>query len=170
MGYTDTVQLMSHLNRHFRYFAEVEPRIAEALLVPFHVAGEAVGAIWVVSYEDLQRFAYAAAHDLRAPLNSSIGMLELLDRRTEARLEEGDHHLLTLARANLQRLQVLMNDLLVYSQLGDALQTALANLQEDIEGTGAQIERRSLACTKRDSFPADARVSESDRQCAQIPR
>ena len=95
---TDTVQLMS---RHFSYFAEVEPRIAEALLVPFHVAGEAVGTIWVVSYEDLQRFAYAAAHDLRTPLNSSIGMLELLDRRTEARLEEGDHHLLTLARANL---------------------------------------------------------------------
>lgn len=49
---TDQVQLMSYLDRHFGYFAEVEPRIAEALLVPFHVDGEAVGTIWVISHDE----------------------------------------------------------------------------------------------------------------------
>jgi hypothetical protein len=49
---TDKVQLMSHLDRHFVYFAKVEPRIAEALLAPFHVDGVAVGTIWVISHDD----------------------------------------------------------------------------------------------------------------------
>jgi hypothetical protein len=35
---TDKVQLMSRPDRHFKYFAEVKPRIEEALLVPFHIA------------------------------------------------------------------------------------------------------------------------------------
>ncbi|MEO8052058.1 MAG: sigma 54-interacting transcriptional regulator [Acidobacteriota bacterium] len=53
---TDKVQLMSHLDRHFTYLAEVEPRIAEALLVPFHVGGEAVGTIWVISHDQTRLF------------------------------------------------------------------------------------------------------------------
>lgn len=43
---TNQVQLMSNLDRHFQYFADVKPRIAEALPVPFHAGGEAVGTIW----------------------------------------------------------------------------------------------------------------------------
>ena len=52
---TDRVQLMSRLDRYFSYFADIEPRIAEALLVPFHVDGKAVGAIWVISHDDQGR-------------------------------------------------------------------------------------------------------------------
>ena len=39
---TDAVQLMSHPDRYFTDFAKVEPRIQEALLIPFHVGGVAV--------------------------------------------------------------------------------------------------------------------------------
>ena len=54
---TDRLQLMSHLDRHFTYFAQVVPRIAEALLVPFHVDGKAVGTMWVISHNDeIRRF------------------------------------------------------------------------------------------------------------------
>jgi len=53
---TDAVQLMAHLDRHFTYFAQVEPRIAEALLVPFHVRGEAVGTIWIISHDQSRQF------------------------------------------------------------------------------------------------------------------
>ena len=52
---TDQVQLMTHLDRHFTYFAQVQPRISEALLVPFHSNGKAVGTIWIVSHEDHAR-------------------------------------------------------------------------------------------------------------------
>ena len=53
---TDAVQLMSHLDRHFRYFADVSPRIVEALLVPFHLGGQPVGTIWVISHEETRQF------------------------------------------------------------------------------------------------------------------
>lgn len=42
------------------------------------------------SNEDAQRFAYVAAHDLRAPLNSAMMLLQLLHQRTEAKLEDGE--------------------------------------------------------------------------------
>ncbi len=53
---TDAVQLMSQLDRHFSYFADVEPRISEALLVPFHVGGVAVGTVWVVCHDQTRQF------------------------------------------------------------------------------------------------------------------
>jgi len=53
---TDAVQLMSHLDRHFTQFAQVEPPIAEALLVPFHVAGKAVGTVWIISHDQTRQF------------------------------------------------------------------------------------------------------------------
>jgi chemotaxis protein methyltransferase CheR len=47
---------MLHLDRHFTYFAQVEPHIEEALLVPFHVSGEAVGTVWIVSHDQTRKF------------------------------------------------------------------------------------------------------------------
>jgi signal transduction histidine kinase len=317
---TDAVQLMSRLDRHFSYFADVAPPIAEALLVPFHVGGKAVGTVWVISHdqdrkfdvedvrvmtmlgefaaaayqalsgpialksfiatihepllvlddrlrirtasrsfyqtfrvtqeategrllfelgdghwnipalrtlledmlpkksvlenievthdfpslgprimllnarkiygednpaglillaiediterkrveaellrsnEESQRFAYVAAHDLRAPLNSSMTLLELLDHKTEKKMDASEHHLLSLARVNLKRLQVLMGDILAYTQVGGALnrrvlsleeplQIALSNLQAEIEATGARISHGPLPSAKVD--------------------
>jgi transcriptional regulator with GAF, ATPase, and Fis domain len=53
---TDAVQLMSYLDRHFKYFADVQPRVVEALLIPFHVDGVAVGTVWIVSHNEMRRF------------------------------------------------------------------------------------------------------------------
>ena len=309
---------MRHLDRHFQYFAEVEPRISEALLVPFHVGGEAVGTIWVISHnesrqfdaedarvlkargefaaaayqafsatvalksiiatirepllvldrnlrvkianrsfyetfqvtpsvtegrlfyelgngewdnpalrthleeilpneslfenfevtgefplvgrrvmslngrklwrednptglilltiedittrkrieeellrshEDSQRFAAVAAHDLRAPLRSSMIFLELLERKTAAKLETDEHKLLSSARASLHRLHVLMGDILAYSEVGGGeataivplqapMEIALANLKNEIDETGARVHSGELPSVK----------------------
>ena len=53
---TNSVQLMSHLDRHYTYFTQVEPRIAEALLIPFHVRGEAIGTIWILAHKQSRKF------------------------------------------------------------------------------------------------------------------
>ncbi len=37
----------------------------------------------VRSNEDLQRFAYVSAHDLRSPLNSGLSLLQLLAKRKD---------------------------------------------------------------------------------------
>jgi signal transduction histidine kinase/CheY-like chemotaxis protein len=52
----DAAQLMIDLGSHFSYFDEVSPRIREALIVPFHVDGKAVGAVWVVTHGTERHF------------------------------------------------------------------------------------------------------------------
>jgi signal transduction histidine kinase len=315
---TDQMQLMSQLDRHFTYFSQVRPRISEALLVPFHVAGEAVGTIWVIShdparrfdaedarvmatlgefaagayqtvsalialkaivgtirnpllvldsslhvklasqsyyetfqtaaattegrslgelgngqwdipelralldevlfkgtvvenfevrrdfpsigprvmslnarklspdgnpavrillaieeitnrkrieeellrsYEDAQRFALVAAHDLRAPLNTAMMLLQLLDQKTGAKLEEDERRALSMATDNLERLKSLMGDILSYSQVGgsevkvpvplqEPLRMSLANLQEELEETRTEVSFGPLPTVK----------------------
>lgn len=49
-------QLMILPERHFTPLAQVPPKVHEALLVPFEVAGELVGTVWVVSHDDQRRF------------------------------------------------------------------------------------------------------------------
>jgi PAS domain S-box-containing protein len=58
--------LFSHPEIDFPYFGEVQPLVEDALLIPFHVKGEAVGTIWVVSHVDDHRFD---AEDLRVMTN-----------------------------------------------------------------------------------------------------
>jgi signal transduction histidine kinase len=317
---TDKVQLMSHLDRHFEYFAKVKPHIAEALLVPFHVRGEAVGTIWVIShdetrkfdaedarvltklgefasasyqalslgaalksivetiqepllvldsalriktasrsfyetfqgtpdatigcflyqlgngewniptlrtrledilpmdsvlenfeirlefsnlgprvmslsarklvrednptslilltiaditarkrvedellrsYEDSQRFAYVAAHDLRAPVRTCMTLLDVLENQAQERMNPEDSELLSMARSNLDRLQVLMSDILAYSQIGGAqatklvplresLEMALTNLKSEIEETATVVDCGTLPIARAD--------------------
>ncbi|MHB8540074.1 MAG: PAS domain S-box protein [Candidatus Acidiferrales bacterium] len=48
--------LLSHPERHFPIPPEVVPPINEVLLVPFHVAGEPVGTIWVIAHDDARKF------------------------------------------------------------------------------------------------------------------
>jgi PAS domain S-box-containing protein len=54
--------LMWHPHRHFDIPAELQPPIEEVLLIPFHVAEEAAGTLWVVSHEEARTFD---AEDLR---------------------------------------------------------------------------------------------------------
>jgi signal transduction histidine kinase len=69
--------------------------------------------------------------------------------------------MLSLATANLQRLQALMSDMLAYAQVGGAgkrtdvslrepLEMALSNLQKDIEETGAQVSFGVLPTVRTD--------------------
>ena len=58
----DAAQLMSHPERHFTPFASVTPLIEEALLIPFHLDGKAVGTIWVIAHDQSRQFD---AEDLR---------------------------------------------------------------------------------------------------------
>jgi len=54
--------LFKHIERRYEYFLPVTPLVKEALLVPFHVAGQAVGTIWAVTHDEHRRFD---AEDLR---------------------------------------------------------------------------------------------------------
>ena len=48
--------LFKHFERRYPYFELVTPVIEECLLVPFYVAGEAVGTIWAIMHSERRRF------------------------------------------------------------------------------------------------------------------
>jgi signal transduction histidine kinase/ActR/RegA family two-component response regulator len=99
---TNAIQLMSQVHRHFTYFAEVNPLILEALLVPFAVGGRTVGTIWVVMHDEdrcfdaedarllanLGQFA-AAAYQVK----SSLEQINEADRRKDEFLATLAHEL-----------------------------------------------------------------------------
>ncbi len=58
----DAALLFSHPELDFDYFAPVLPPVEEALLMPFHVDGKAVGTVWVVIHDMSRRFE---SEDLR---------------------------------------------------------------------------------------------------------
>jgi signal transduction histidine kinase len=94
-----SAQLFVRFDRYYPYFRAMTRPTYEALLVPFFVAGEAVGTVWVVSHDETRRFD---AEDLR--LLSSIakfaattfGLLAALDRQRQADRHK-DEFLTTLA-------------------------------------------------------------------------
>ena len=48
--------LFRHFERRYPYLMPVNPAAEECLLVPFHVAGEAVGTIWGIMHTDRRKF------------------------------------------------------------------------------------------------------------------
>jgi PAS domain S-box-containing protein len=105
----------------------------------------------ITSNEDLQRFTYVLAHDLRSPLNASLRLLQLLTRQTKEKLNEEEASLLADSLESIERLSALTQDLLTWTDAGNApqqrklvpigepLQIALANLQHHVIEAGATI-------------------------------
>jgi PAS domain S-box-containing protein len=48
--------LFKHVERRYTYFEPVKPAVEEALLVPFYLAGKAVGTVWAVTHDQRHRF------------------------------------------------------------------------------------------------------------------
>jgi hypothetical protein len=53
---SNSLQLMSDPQLHYRYLAEVRPKIFEALLIPFTSGARTLGTIWVVTHDATQHF------------------------------------------------------------------------------------------------------------------
>src|SRR6476661_5172524 len=48
--------MFRHLERRYTYFLPVMPPAEECLLVPFYLAGKAVGTIWVIAHDEQRKF------------------------------------------------------------------------------------------------------------------
>lgn len=108
------------------------------------------------SNADLERFAYAASHDLQEPLRTVIGFSDLLERRAGAALDDQARHYLDAIREGGARMKALISDLLEFSRVGqgpdeprpvamdEVLGEVLAALQGLVAETGAVVERSLL--------------------------
>jgi len=67
---------------------------------------------------ELERFAYAASHDLRAPLRAIVQLAEWITEEDLTRLGSKSQSYLTLLKGRARRMETLLVDLLEYSRVG----------------------------------------------------
>ncbi|HVM41776.1 MAG TPA: HAMP domain-containing sensor histidine kinase [Acidimicrobiia bacterium] len=104
------------------------------------------------AYADLQHFAAAVAHDLRSPLQTAAGFLELIADRHGVTLDDQAREWIRAARHSVSDMGRLVDDLLMYSRAGamavnpvpidtTALVTRLVDrLRGRAEANGAHVE------------------------------
>jgi len=103
------------------------------------------------SNADLQSFAYAASHDLQAPLRAVTSFLQLLKRGHTERLDDEGRDYVDMALGGAVRMNKLIQALLVFSRAGSggvtlervdpaqAVAAAMDNLVVPIEESAASI-------------------------------
>jgi two-component system, sensor histidine kinase and response regulator len=109
------------------------------------------------SNDELRQFAYAASHDLKEPLRTIASYAQLLGQRYSDRLDENGREFLNYVTEAVRRMDMLLSDLLTYSQhLGAAAATlqnvsseaviagVLMNLHASIKDTGAKVTHDPL--------------------------
>jgi len=70
--------------------------------------------------EDLEAFSFTVSHDLRAPLRAIDGFSRMFQQDYSTCIDDNGRHLLATIRSNCERMGVLIDDLLRFSQLGRA--------------------------------------------------
>jgi PAS domain S-box-containing protein len=115
------------------------------------------------SNKDLEQFAYVASHDLQEPLRMVSSFTQMLERRYKDKLDADANDFIGFAVDGAYRMQVLINDLLMYSRVGtrgkpfeptdmnEVLGEAIANLSVAISENHAKITNDELP-----TIPVDA--------------
>lgn len=114
------------------------------------------------SNEELAQFAYVASHDLQEPLRMVSSYMGLLEDHFKDELDDDAREFIYYAVDGAQRMQQLINDLLLYSRvgtrgklmkeadIGEVLELVLGDLQLSIEESGATVK-----CDKMPTVVAD---------------
>ncbi len=108
------------------------------------------------SNQELEQFAYVAAHDLREPLLAVAGYLRVMERRCGPKLDDQGIGLLRRALDSTARMDGLIESLLAYSRIGSEgeafeptdfnliMSRALDNLRSTLEAMSATVTHHPL--------------------------
>jgi signal transduction histidine kinase len=103
------------------------------------------------AYREMEVFAYAVAHDLKAPLRSVDGFGSMLDAEYGDRLDDKGRGYLQRMRRSVIKMAELIDDLLAYARierrefqaapvdLPALIERAVAEQRDDIDRCGAQV-------------------------------
>jgi PAS domain S-box-containing protein len=115
---------------------ELEQRVAERTAE----LERAVAALEKSNIE-LQQFAYVASHDLQSPLRSISGFVQLLQAEYQGRLDAQADDWIRRTVQSIQRMQMLINDVLTYSRVdAETLRFQQVALQEVFDETVTLLE------------------------------
>ncbi len=115
---------------------------------------------------DLEQFAYSASHDLQEPLRQIAVYSQLLEKKYAEQLDGKASQYLDYCIEGAQRMEMLIRDLLAYSQAGrithlpaesvsirEVIEMVKKNLSTTIEETQADISTSELPVVRGDSVP-----------------
>jgi len=101
--------------------------------------------------DDMRRFAYVLAHDLKQPLNTIEGSVQALDEELPKTLDADIHELMRFLQQGTQRLKARVNAVLDYARLQDQttlfepcdlaqiIDACLADLEDTVAQANAEI-------------------------------
>jgi light-regulated signal transduction histidine kinase (bacteriophytochrome) len=115
---------------------------------------------------DLEQFAYSASHDLQEPLRQVAIYSQLLEKKYRRQLDDKASQYLNYCVEGAQRMELLIRDLLAYSQAGrvsdspadrvnirEVIEIVIKNLATTIEEIQAEISLSPLPVVRGDSVP-----------------
>ena len=105
--------------------------------------------------KELEQFVYIASHDLREPLRTTSGFVELFQKQYKGKLDEKADTYLSYIMQSTDRMKTLIDDLLDYSRIGSKtelqqvdcnmiLQEVLTDLGIALNEAGAEIKADRL--------------------------
>ena len=115
------------------------------------------------SNQELEQFAYAASHDLQAPLRSITGFSQLLMKHSQGKLDPRCEEYLEYIESSARHLHLLINDLLEFSRVGrgearmgwvesgEAVRHALRVLAGEMQRRNAAVLHANLPRVRADA-------------------
>lgn len=111
---------------------------------------------------EIRQIAYVSSHDLKEPLRMITSYVQLLQKRYGDKFDKEGEEYIEYAVEGVQRMQFLLNDLLIYSEISskttnihkvkcdDILTKVNENLSYLIHESQAQIKYKDLPCIEAD--------------------
>jgi PAS domain S-box-containing protein len=130
--------MFQHAERRYTYIQAVTPPMEEALLVPFHVAGKAVGTIWAITHGEMRQFD---SEDLRKLISLGRFASSAYQATTSLKLFEQQRERLRQSQADLTTTVLELQK--SGGEASEARRAAL-NLMEDAVSSREAVERLNV--------------------------
>ncbi len=153
-GRTIWIALTSRFNKDLNLIDGFAVDISERKAAEIRAAEE--HRMLLRSISEMQKFTYAASHDLQEPLRIVVSFVQLLQRKYGGKLDKEADEFIGFAVNGARRMQRLLGDLRTYARivsvspnlrpisLHKLIDRALSSLQSAIRETGAKVELGTL--------------------------